>query len=133
MLAAHHAARRPVIAAMRTNQPNYGTFFVLLLSLLFAAASPSAASARLGNREAAFTALAGTAKVKAEARPLSENEWFENDALQGGGDAPDPALAGSSSHPAGLPLSEVRAKAPAGLAAHGAYRQTPPPTGPPSA
>lgn len=122
-----------MIAAMRTNKPNYGTLFVFFLSLLFAAASPSAASVRLGASDTGVTALAGTMKARAEARPLSENEWIENDALEGGGDAPDPALAGSSSYPAGLRLHKARAKAPAGLLTHGAYRQAPPATGPPSA
>jgi hypothetical protein len=129
----HAAARLTSIAAMRTNKYGFGTLFVFFLSLLFVAASPSAASARLIYRDATVSALTATIKAKAEARPLSENEWLENDAVEGGGDAPEPALVGTSSYPAGLPLSNARARPPAGLIAHGVYRQTPPPTGPPSA
>lgn len=118
---------------MRTNKPGFGTLFVFLLALLFTAASPAAASTGPIDRDAAVSALTATMKAWAEARPLSENEWIENDALDGGSDAPDPALAGSSSYPACLSLPEARAKTPAGILTHGAYRQTPPATGPPSA
>jgi hypothetical protein len=117
---------------MRTNKPGFGTLFVFLLSLLFAAA-PSAASARLAGRDAAVSATAGTMKARAEARPLSEVEWVENDTLGGGGDVPDPALAASSSYPAEVRLPSAGVKAPAGRVTHGAHRQAPPATGPPAA
>jgi hypothetical protein len=117
---------------MRTNKPKFGTFLVLFLSLLFAAASVGA-PVRLDARGVAVSSLGGTSAIKVDARPHSEREWIESKGLEGGDNAPDPALAASSSYPAEGPAPEAGAGIPGNSPIRSAYRQSPPATGPPAA
>jgi hypothetical protein len=124
--------RHGLSQAMCTNKPKFGTFVVLFLSLLFAAASVGA-SAKVDTRGVAVSALAGASAIKVDARPHSEREWIESKAVEGGDNAPDPALAASFSYPVESPAPEINGRISGNAPIRGAYRQSPPATGPPSA
>jgi hypothetical protein len=118
---------------MRTNRPSLGTAFVLLLSLLLAAAS-AGASAKPDRLHLAAASFGGKAGIAAQARSAPENEWIECEGLQGGNDAPDDSAPGSPSSALFLADAKRPAKtAPSHAPTHETLRQTPPATGPPSA